>query len=85
MGSFVGLLLGLGHLRDGGLPAIADDLLGQDAVADVGLEVLIRDALLTGGLFSGHPWNLHMVLLANLVEPANDLGIGVRPYQLLGA
>ena len=72
----VGLFLGLGDLQMTAY-LVADDLLGKNAVLDVGLEVLEGDALLTGGLlevFHG----VQVVLLADLVEPADDLGVGVE-------
>ena len=78
----VGLLLSLGHLQTTAY-LVANDLLGEDAVADVGLEVLERDALLTCGLFEVIH-GVQMVLLADLVEPADDLGVGVDA-ELFGA
>ncbi len=77
-----GLLLGLGQLQVAAY-LVADDLLGDDAVLDVGLEVLKGDALLTGRLlevFHG----VEVVLLADLVEATNDLGVGVEA-ELLAA
>ena len=48
-------------------------LLGNDAVADVGLEVLVGDTLLRGGLFQVIH-RLEMILLSDLIQPLDQLG-----------
>jgi len=54
----------------------AHHLLGDDLVADVGLEILIGDALILGRLFQVFQ-GLQVVLLANLVQPRHQFGVAV--------
>ena len=56
-------------------------LLGNDAVADVGLEVLIGDALLLGGLLQVFH-RLEMILLPDLVQALDQLGFAGDPQLL---
>ena len=63
---------------------LAHHLLGDDAVADVGLEILKRDALLLGGLFQVFH-GFQVVLLADLVQPVHQLGFaGDAQFLALG-
>ncbi len=58
--------------------------LGDDLVADVGFEVLERDALLLGGLFQVLDRG-QVVLLADLVQPLHQLGFaGNAQFLALG-
>ena len=61
---------------EGGSNLLAHHFLGDDAVADIGLEVLKRYALILGGLleiFNG----VEMVLLANLIQFLDEFGVTV--------
>ena len=63
---------------------LAHHLLGDDAVADVGLEILERDALLLGRLFQVFH-GCQVVLLADLVQPLDQLGFaGDAQFLALG-
>ena len=55
---------------------LAHDLLGDDLVADIGLEVLKGDALLLGGLFQVFQ-SLKVVLFADLVKALDEVSVSV--------
>ena len=52
---------------------LAHHRLGDDLIANIRLEILKRNALLTGGLFQVFQ-GFHVVLLANLIHPVHQLG-----------
>ena len=60
---------------------LAHHLLGDDAVADIGFEVLIGDALFLGGLFQVFQGG-HVVLLADLVQAGHQLGFACNAQFL---
>ena len=70
------LFLGLVHLQ-AAADFVADDLLGEDLVSDLGFEVFEADALLAGCFFEGVEVG-EVVLFADLIEAADDLGVGVE-------
>ena len=55
---------------------LAHHLLGDDAVANIGLEILVRNALLLGRLLQVLK-GLQIVLLTNLVQPLHQIGFAV--------
>ena len=68
----VGQDIGLGHVEMAA-DLIPHHLLGNDAIADVGLEILVGDALRRGRLLQ----ILHggqVILLADIVQPAHQFG-----------
>ena len=80
MGIVVPLQVGLGDI-DLAIDLLPDHLLGDDAVADVLLEVFERDALLFGGSFE-RLHRVEMVLLANLIELLDHLGFAGKAQLL---
>ncbi len=63
---------------------LAHHLLGNDAVADIGLEVLTRYALVLGRLFQVFH-GIQVVLLADFVQPLDQLGVaGNAQFLALG-
>lgn len=75
------LLLPLGHLQMAA-DLVANDLLGENPVPDIGLEILEGNPLLPGSLFQVLH-GVHVVLLADLVETADHFGVGIQA-ELLG-
>ena len=69
--------------RHGHVPTylVPHHLLGNDAVADVCLEVFIRDTLLLGSLLQVLE-RIQMILLSDLIQPLDQLGFTGDPQFL---